>query len=86
MRNETFELSRRASVFDGPADMVYLGIEQAYTLVGTGRFAICGARANRQFPNRRVAAADVPWSCAAPATAVARCTTSAPQAFSRPTR
>src|SRR5688572_9015298 len=31
---ETFELSPRASVFDGPADMVYLGISQAYTLTG----------------------------------------------------
>jgi 5-deoxy-glucuronate isomerase len=55
-----FELSPRASVFDGPADMVYLGIGQAYTLSGEGRFAICGARAKRQLPNRRVAAADVP--------------------------
>jgi 5-deoxy-glucuronate isomerase len=58
--NEAFELSRRASVFDGPADMVYLGIGNTYTLCGEGRFAICGARAGRQLPNRRVAAADVP--------------------------
>ena len=57
--NEAFELSPRASVFDGPADMVYLGIDQSYTLCGEGRFAICGARAERQLPNRRVAAADV---------------------------
>jgi 5-deoxy-glucuronate isomerase len=57
---ETFELSRRESVFAGPADMVYLGIDQTYTLSGEGRFAICGARATRSFPNRRVAAADVP--------------------------
>jgi 5-deoxy-glucuronate isomerase len=57
---ETFELSPRASVFDGPADMVYLGIEQEYLLSGEGRFAICGARATTPFPNRRVAAADVP--------------------------
>ena len=54
-----FELSLRASVFDGPSDMVYLGIDQQYTLSGSGRFAICGARAARSFPNRRVAAADV---------------------------
>jgi len=58
--NEAFELSRRASVFDGPADMVYLGTDNTYTLCGEGRFAICGARASRQLPNRRVAAADVP--------------------------
>jgi 5-deoxy-glucuronate isomerase len=58
--NEMFELSPRASVFDGPADMVYLGTGQAYTLRGKGRFAICGARATRRLPNRRVASADVP--------------------------
>lgn len=57
---ETFELSPRATVFDGPSDMVYLGINQAYSLSGHGRIAICGARATRTFPNRRVAAADVP--------------------------
>jgi 5-deoxy-glucuronate isomerase len=58
--NATFELSRRASVFDGPADMVYIGTDQSFTLSGEGRFAICGARAKRQLPNRRVPAADVP--------------------------
>jgi 5-deoxy-glucuronate isomerase len=58
--NDAFELSTRTSVFDGPADMVYLGTGQTYTLCGQGRFAICGARAKRQLPNRRVAAADVP--------------------------
>jgi 5-deoxy-glucuronate isomerase len=58
--NEAFELSRRASVFDGPADMVYVGTHNTYTLRGEGRFAICGARAKRQLPTRRVAAADVP--------------------------
>ena len=58
--NEAFELSRRTSVFGGPADMVYLGVDNTYTLCGEGRFAICGARAKRTLPNRRVAAADVP--------------------------
>jgi 5-deoxy-glucuronate isomerase len=58
--DETFELSLRTSVFDGPADMVYIGTGQSFTLSGEGRFAICGARAARQLPNRRVAAADVP--------------------------
>lgn len=57
---ERFELSPRASVFDGPSDMVYIGVDQDYRLSGDGRFAICGARATRSFPNRRVAAADVP--------------------------
>lgn len=55
----SFALSPRGSVFDGPADMVYLGINQEYRLTGSGRIAICGARATRAFPNRRVAAADV---------------------------
>ena len=55
----TFELAPRASVFDGPSDMVYLGIDQTYVIAGEGRFAICGARAKNSFPNRRVAAADV---------------------------
>ena len=58
--NDAFELSQRASVFDGPADMVYVGTGQTYTLHGQGRFAICGARAKRQLPNRKVAAAEVP--------------------------
>ena len=57
--NQAFELSPRASVFDGPANMVYIGTDQRYTLRGEGRLAICGARAKRQLPNRRVAAADV---------------------------
>lgn len=57
---ETFELAPRSSVFDGPADMVYLGIGQDYTIAGHGRIAICGARATRSFPNRRRAAAEVP--------------------------
>jgi 5-deoxy-glucuronate isomerase len=57
--NDAFELSLRPSVFDGPADMVYIGTQHGYTLCGEGRFAICGARAKRQLPNRRVAAADV---------------------------
>jgi 5-deoxy-glucuronate isomerase len=57
---DTFELAPRAWVFDGPSDMVYLGIDQTYVISGEGRFAICGARAKRSFPNRRVAAADVP--------------------------
>lgn len=57
---ERFELTPRRSVFEGPADMVYLGTGQTYVLSGRGRFAICGARARRSLPNRRVAAAAVP--------------------------
>ena len=57
--DEVFHMAPRASVFDGPADMVYIGTGQSYTLRGHGRIAICGARAKTQFPNRKVAAADV---------------------------
>lgn len=56
---QEFTLAQRPAVFDGPADMVYLGIGQQFSLQGRGRIAICGARASRRFPNRRVAAADV---------------------------
>src|SRR3954469_25849748 len=42
--DEAFELALRASVFDGPADMVYVGTGQSFILSGEGRFAICGAR------------------------------------------
>lgn len=56
---DRYELTPRPSVFDGPADMVYLGVDQAYAISGHGRIAICGARATNTFPNRRVAAADV---------------------------
>ena len=57
--DQEFELSQRSSVFDGPADMVYIGTDTSYTLRGEGRFAICGARAARKLPNRRVPAAAV---------------------------
>ena len=58
--DETFELSPRASVFDGPPTWSTSASTRRYTMRGEGRFAICGARAKRQLPNRRVAAADVP--------------------------
>ncbi len=84
--NEAFDMSPRASVFDGPADMVYIGTGQSYTLRGEGRIAICGARAKRSCPTAGWPPPTCRSSCAAPATAAGRCTTSAPQASSRPTR
>ena len=66
--------------------MVYIGTGHTYTLCGEGRFAICGARATRSLPNRRVAAADVPVELRGAGNCSGRCTTSAPQAFSRPIR
>ncbi|MEH3129560.1 MAG: 5-deoxy-glucuronate isomerase [Mycolicibacterium neoaurum] len=58
--DDVFELGARTSVFDGPADMVYLGTGQSYAVTGHGRIAVCAARAARALPNRRLAAADVP--------------------------
>ena len=85
--NEAFELSPRASVFDGPADMVYIGTGQSYTLCGEGK--ICDLRSARRATAAQPQGGWLPTSpssCAAPATAAARSTTSARQAFSRPTR
>lgn len=82
----TFELAQRNSVFDGPSDMVYLGIEQEYRIAGEGRFAICGARAKTSFPTAVSRLPTSPWSCGAQATAAGRYTTSARQGYSRPTR
>ncbi|TQK28125.1 5-deoxy-glucuronate isomerase [Arthrobacter sp. SLBN-53] len=58
--DDVFVLDTRTSVFDGPADMVYLGVGQSYVVTGHGRIAVCAARATRALPNRRRAAADVP--------------------------
>ncbi|AYJ49171.1 5-deoxy-glucuronate isomerase [Rhodococcus sp. P1Y] len=56
-----FDLAGRASVFDGPSDFAYVGRDSAYTLssVDGGRFALCGARADKKLPFRYVPAADV---------------------------
>lgn len=83
---ERFELSPRTSVFSGPADMVYLGIDQPYVLAGAGRFAICGARAGRALPTAGWPPPTSRSSCAVRAIAVDRYTTSAPPTASRRTR
>ncbi|ACY22796.1 Myo-inositol catabolism IolB domain protein [Gordonia bronchialis DSM 43247] len=58
---EKFELTGRASVFDGPSDFVYVGRDSTFTLATAdgGRFALCGARAGKKLPFRYVPAADV---------------------------
>jgi 5-deoxy-glucuronate isomerase len=43
----TVELAGRASVFDGPADVVYLGVGAEARLTGTGRVAVAEAPADR---------------------------------------
>ncbi|MDV7244423.1 MULTISPECIES: 5-deoxy-glucuronate isomerase [Rhodococcus] len=58
---EKFVLAGRRSVFDGPTDFAYVGIDSAYRVTASngGRFALCGARARQKFPSRYVPAADV---------------------------
>ncbi|MGF0308993.1 5-deoxy-glucuronate isomerase [Rhodococcus sp. IEGM1428] len=57
----TFELTGRASVFDGPSDFAYVGRDSAYSVASAagGRFALCGARAKNEFPFRYVPASDI---------------------------
>jgi 5-deoxy-glucuronate isomerase len=52
--DEHCELDGRASVFDGPTDLVYVGSGQMVTLrsAGGGRFALCGARTQSAIPLR----------------------------------
>jgi len=60
-RNERLELAGRASVFDGPSDFAYLPRRSSFVLASTsgGRFALPGARCERDLPLRYVAAGDV---------------------------
>jgi 5-deoxy-glucuronate isomerase len=56
------ELDGRASVFDGPTDLVYVGTGQTANLrsAAGGRFALCGARTPSVLPLRYLAASQVP--------------------------
>jgi 5-deoxy-glucuronate isomerase len=56
------KLAGRSSVFDGPTDLVYVGIGEAVTLRSEagGRFALCGARSQSVLPLRHLAAPEVP--------------------------
>jgi len=56
-----FHLAGRASVFHGPSDFAYVGIDSQYSVHSEagGRFALCGARAETTLPFRYVAAAEV---------------------------
>jgi 5-deoxy-glucuronate isomerase len=57
-----YELDGRPSVFDGPTDVVYVGIGTAVTLrsAAGGRFALCGARTQSAGALRYLAASQVP--------------------------
>jgi 5-deoxy-glucuronate isomerase len=56
------ELDGRASVFDGPTDLVYVGSGKKVNLrsAAGGRLALCGARTESQLPLRYIAASEVP--------------------------
>ena len=58
----TLVLTGRSSVFAGPTDFAYLPLGVTATLAssGGGRFALCGARAQRRLPLRYGPAANVP--------------------------
>jgi 5-deoxy-glucuronate isomerase len=59
---ETLELTGRPGVFAGPTDFGYLPLDARATLTSDagGRFALCGARAQRRLPVRYGPAAGVP--------------------------
>lgn len=59
---DTFQLRGRSSVFDAVSDFAYVGRDQGMVIESEsgGRFALTGARASRQLPNRYGAAEDVP--------------------------
>ena len=59
---EKYQLAGRASVFNGPSDVLYSGTEKAVTVTSSdgGRVAIATAPAKVQYPTRLVTAAETP--------------------------
>lgn len=55
-----WQLAGRRSVFDGPSDVLYLGVGTGATVTGSGRVAIAEAPADRALPPVLLHAADVP--------------------------
>jgi 5-deoxy-glucuronate isomerase len=53
-------LDGRASVFDGPADVLYLGTGTAASIGGRGRVAVAEAPTAARFPSRRIRRGEVP--------------------------
>ncbi|MBP1239724.1 5-deoxy-glucuronate isomerase [Frigoribacterium sp. PvP120] len=56
----TVELAGRASVFEGPADVVYLGVGTEARLTGSGRVAVAEAPADQVLDLQVLRAADIP--------------------------
>ena len=57
---ETTKLEGRASVFDGPTDVVYVGAGQSLAVSGSGRVAVAEAVTSVRKPSRYLAKAEVP--------------------------
>jgi 5-deoxy-glucuronate isomerase len=53
-------LDGRASVFDGPTDVLYLGAGSSAFVRGPGRLAVAEAPAGARFPSRRIPRDEVP--------------------------
>jgi 5-deoxy-glucuronate isomerase len=58
--SETVRLDGRASVFDGPTDVLYLSSVATATITGPGRIAVAEAPAENVFPTVYIARDDVP--------------------------
>ncbi|MCJ1673841.1 MULTISPECIES: 5-deoxy-glucuronate isomerase [unclassified Rathayibacter] len=57
---ETTVLAGRASVFDGPSDVLYLSMLSSATVSGEGRVAIAEAPAATAYPSRYIPRAEIP--------------------------
>ncbi|WP_237203182.1 5-deoxy-glucuronate isomerase [Rothia endophytica] len=62
VNGETYKLAGRESVFHGPADVLYTGINRAVTLEGAAgvRVAIATAPAKADYPVRHLTRAEIP--------------------------
>jgi 5-deoxy-glucuronate isomerase len=56
----TVELAGRASVFDGPSDVLYLSSAASATITGRGRIAVAEAPTDKVYPTVYIARGDVP--------------------------
>ncbi|MFV0253307.1 MAG: 5-deoxy-glucuronate isomerase [Beutenbergiaceae bacterium] len=54
------ELAGRASVFDGPTDVLYLSSASTGVLTGTGRVAVATSPTDQVMPTRYIGADDIP--------------------------
>jgi 5-deoxy-glucuronate isomerase len=57
---QSVRLEGRASVFDGPSDVLYLSADSAATVSGPGRIAVAEAPATRILPSRHITKSEVP--------------------------